>query len=107
MAIVERGMRGSWEWDDQPDVEDTALIVIMICKRIFDPYRMPFTLLLGENDSGRAVWWAVGRVDRTQLVYTGEEKFNRWSGRGSDDWEEAADDAELCLRRLGFRQEKE
>ena len=104
-------MEGKWEWHSAEQLEDTntyyenILQIESVCPRITDPYHRPVLLLIGMNDSHRYVWWAIVNDD-CMMMYTGSNRFNRFNGRGDDDLEPAADDAELCLRRLGFRQNR-
>jgi hypothetical protein len=116
-------MEGKWKWYDvnealeqldctdregrvrHPADCDNRLEVALVCPRIVDPYQQPTLLLVGTNESGRYVWWAIVNGD-CMTMYTGSGRFNRFGGRGDDDLEPAIDDAELCLRRLGFRQNR-
>ena len=108
MALVKTGSENlDWEWDNDSGYVDDSLDVVMVARNVVDAKRHSFLVYIGENQSGRYVWWAVGRIHRVQVVYTGHDRFNRWSGRGDDDWKQAADDAELRLWENGFRQEKE
>ena len=98
---------GDWEWHDNTEHTDDHLHVSLVCLNVVDRSNIPFTVLIGTNDSGRYVWWASGYIDGCQVVYTGPHMWNRWSKTGgSDDWDTAARNAEANLKRLGFKQEK-
>ena len=108
MALVKTGIStAEWEWDDDSGYVDDQLDVVMVARNVVDVNRNSFLVYVGENQSGRCVWWAAGRIGEVRVVYTGSDRFNRWSGRGDDDWQQAADDAELRLWENGFRQERE
>ena len=105
MALVKTGCKSTeWVWDDDTGYVDDQLDVFLVARYVVDTHGNSFVVYVGENQSGRCVWWAAGRIDEVRVVYTGRDQYNRWSGRGDDDWERAADDAECRLRALGFEQ---
>ena len=103
--LVKTGSKtAEWEWDDDSGYIDDQLDVFLVARYVVDTFGNLFVVYVGEKQSGRYVWWAVGRIGEVQVIYTGHDRFNRWSGRGDDDWQQAADDAELRLWTLGFAQ---
>lgn len=66
------------------------------------------SLYIGENQSGRYVWFAVlnHRMTQTCITARWNSKFHRFQGRGSDDIEDAMADAEASLRSEGILKER-
>lgn len=66
-------------------------------------------VLVGKCGSGRFHWWAqitlvVEHVAVSLCMLTGQGRFQRWDGRGSDYEWVAGRDAEQVLMALGFNQ---
>ena len=64
---------------------------------------------MGECGAGRFHWWAqitlvVEHVAVSLCILTGQDRFQRWDGRGSDYEWVAGRDAETVLMALGFNQ---
>jgi hypothetical protein len=105
MAEV-RTTTAGWVWDDDSGYVDDYLDVVLVARNV-RICGVEFVVFVGMRDNGRYYWWATATTTTARVMYTGEARFDRWSmtAQGSDDWERAADDAELSLRALGFRQE--
>lgn len=106
MAELQTSPAG-WVWDDDSGYVDDYLDVVLVATNV-RLCGVVFVVFVGMRDNGRHYWWATSSLNTARVMYTGDGRFDRWSmtAQGSDDWQRAADYAELSLRALGFRQEK-
>lgn len=111
-GLKEPLMNNKWTWLVKPRLTETDHLgkhkILSECPRVYDPYHQFTAVFIGETDSDKYVWWAITESNSgCMIMYTGSGIHNYWSGSGDPDFRNTADNAELCLRRMAFVQERE